>query len=59
MTALGPKPPNRNVGSSAAVGAKSDMTQPDLPSRSHAIRELAIQVLDAAEGKGDKTKPKA
>jgi hypothetical protein len=35
------------------------MTQPDLPSRSHAIRELAIQVLDAAEGKGDKTKPKA
>jgi hypothetical protein len=33
------------------------MTQPGLPSRSHAIRELVIQALDAAETKGDK-KPK-
>jgi hypothetical protein len=53
---LGPKPPNWNVGSSAAVGAKPDMTQPGLPSRSHAIPELVIQALDATEAKTD-TKP--
>ena len=54
----GTKPPNWNVGSSVAVGAKLDMTQPGLPSRSHAIRELVVQALDAAEAKHDK-KPKA
>jgi hypothetical protein len=58
-TACGTKPPNRNVGSSAAVGAKPDMTQPGLPSRSHAIRELVIQALDAAEAKNDKKPDKA
>jgi metal-responsive CopG/Arc/MetJ family transcriptional regulator len=33
------------------------MTQPGLPSRSQAIRELVIQALDAADAKADK-KPK-
>ena len=54
---VGTKPPNWNVGSTVAIGAKPDMTQPGLPSRSHAIRELVIQALDAAEAKNDK-KPK-
>jgi hypothetical protein len=48
---MAPKPPNWNVGSSVAIGAKPDMTQPGLPSRSHAIRELVIQALDAADKK--------
>jgi hypothetical protein len=42
MSVVGTKPLNWNVGSSVAFGAKPDMTQPGLPSRSHAIRELVI-----------------
>ena len=57
-SAIGPKPPNWNVGSSVAVGVKPDMTQPGLPWRSHAIRELAIQALDAAEEPKTDKKPK-